>query len=135
MACCFLANKAAGLSCCKSRRWIGQVEGIMGFASALYGAGVMAGVVNLIARHPGPEPVHEILVNRSTLGATDLSAFLASQLSNHWGASLLGTADGQERRDVDGDGWADQKSARQISWHFQEGSVFSDRQLHLCALQ
>ena len=33
--------------------------------------------------------------------------FWRRQLSEHWGASLLGTADGQERRDVDGDGWAD----------------------------
>ncbi len=66
----------------------------------------MAGVVHLIARRPGPEAVHEILVNRSTLGATDVSAFLASQLSKHWGASLLGTANG-ERRDVDGEARAD----------------------------
>ncbi len=86
---------------------LGQVEVIKGVASALYGAGAMAGVVNLIARRPTNEPVHEILVNRSTLGATDLSVYLASQLSKHWGASLLGAADGQERRDVDGDGWAD----------------------------
>lgn len=86
---------------------LGQVEVIKGVASALYGAGAMAGVVNLIARRPGPEPVHEFIVNRSTLGATDLSIFLASQLSEHWGASLLGSGDGQERRDVDGDGWAD----------------------------
>ncbi|MEO8660352.1 MAG: TonB-dependent receptor plug domain-containing protein [Bryobacteraceae bacterium] len=57
---------------------LGQVEVIKGVASALYGAGAMAGVVNLIARRPGPEPVHEIIVNRSTLGATDLSVFLAS---------------------------------------------------------
>jgi iron complex outermembrane receptor protein len=86
---------------------LGQVEVIKGVSSALYGAGAMAGVVNLIARRPGSEPIHEILVNRSTLGATDVSAFLASQFSEHWGATLLGTADGQERRDVDGDGWAD----------------------------
>src|SRR5205085_5720268 len=45
--------------------------------------------------------------NRSTLGATDASMFLASSLSSRWGASLLGSGDWQERRDVDGDGWAD----------------------------
>jgi outer membrane receptor for ferrienterochelin and colicins len=86
---------------------LGQVEVIKGVSSALYGAGAMAGVVNLIARRPGPEPVHEILVNRSTLGATDVSLFSASQLSAHWSASLLGGGHGQERRDIDGDGWAD----------------------------
>jgi outer membrane receptor for ferrienterochelin and colicins len=86
---------------------LGQVEVIKGASSALYGAGAMAGVVNLISRRPGPEPVHELLVNRSTLGATDTSLFLASRLSPRWSASLLGGGHWQERNDRDGDGWAD----------------------------
>src|ERR1700681_1923976 len=86
---------------------LGQVEVIKGVASALYGAGAMAGVVNLISRRPGTEPVHEILFNRSTLGATDASLFVASQLTPHWGASILGSGDWQEHRDVNHDGWAD----------------------------
>lgn len=88
---------------------LGQVEVIKGAASALYGAGAMGGVVNLISRRPGREPVHDILVNRSTLGATDVSAFLASQLSpsSRWSASVLGGGHFQERTDRDGDGWAD----------------------------
>jgi len=86
---------------------LGQVEVIKGNASALYGSAAMAGVVNLISRRPAAEPVHEFLINRSTLGATDASMFLASPLSSHWSASLLGGGDWQERRDVDGDGWAD----------------------------
>jgi outer membrane receptor for ferrienterochelin and colicins len=47
---------------------LGQVEVIKGTASALYGAGAMAGVVNLISRRPSSEPVREFLVNRTTLG-------------------------------------------------------------------
>jgi len=86
---------------------LGQVEVIKGVSSALYGAGAMAGVVNLISRRPTKEPVHEILLNRSTRGATDASLFLASQLSPHWGASLLGSGDWQQRNDIDHDGWAD----------------------------
>jgi iron complex outermembrane receptor protein len=86
---------------------LGQVEVIKGNASALYGSSAMAGVVNLISRRPAAEPVHEFLFNRSTLGATDASMFLASPLSTHWSASLLGGGDWQEHRDVDGDGWAD----------------------------
>jgi len=86
---------------------LGQVEVIKGVSSALYGAGAMAGVVNLISRRPGPEPVHEILFNRSTLGATDVSLFAASQLASHWGATFLGSGDWQERNDIDHDGWAD----------------------------
>jgi iron complex outermembrane receptor protein len=86
---------------------LGQVEVIKGVASALYGAGAMGGVVNLIARRSGQEPVHEFLWNRSSRGATDASAFLAGPLSPHWGASILGGGHFQETNDIDGDGWAD----------------------------
>jgi len=86
---------------------LGQVEVIKGVSSALYGAGAMAGVVNLISRRPTKEPIHEILFNRYTRGATDTSLFLASQLSPHWGASLLGSGNWQQRNDIDHDGWAD----------------------------
>jgi iron complex outermembrane receptor protein len=67
----------------------------------------MGGVVNLISRRPAADPVHEILLNRSTLGATDVSIFLASPLSAHWSASLLAGGDWQEHRDLDRDHWAD----------------------------
>ena len=86
---------------------LGQVEVIKGATSALYGAGAMAGVVNLISRRPGAEPVHEFLLNRSTRGATDASLFLASHLSKQWSASVLGMGDRQEHNDIDHDGWAD----------------------------
>jgi outer membrane receptor for ferrienterochelin and colicins len=86
---------------------LGQVEVIKGVSSALYGAGAMAGVVNLISRRPSKEPVHEILLNRSTRGAMDASLFLASQLTSHWGVSFVGSGDWQQRNDIDHDGWAD----------------------------
>ena len=86
---------------------LGQVEVIKGTASALYGSAAMAGVVNLISRRPGTEPVHEFLVNRSTRGASDGVLFVASPLSTQWSASLLGGGHFQERNDIDGDGWAD----------------------------
>src|SRR5262245_56084655 len=41
---------------------LGQVEVIKGTSSALYGAGAMAGVVNLISRRPASKPVHEFLL-------------------------------------------------------------------------
>ena len=88
------ANSANGS--CSSRSHQGE-------RSALYGGAAMAGVVNLIARRPTNEPIHEFLFNRSSLGETDGSMFLASQLTPHWGASLLGgeyfqKAAGCERR-------------------------------------
>jgi iron complex outermembrane receptor protein len=86
---------------------LGQVEVIKGNASALYGSAAMAGVVNLISRRPTKEPIHEFLFNRSSLGETDGSMFLAPQLTPVWGASLLGGGYFQEHQDVNGDGWAD----------------------------
>jgi outer membrane receptor for ferrienterochelin and colicins len=86
---------------------LGQVEVIKGNASALYGSAAMAGVVNLITRRPEAEPIHEFLFNQSSLGETDASMFLASQLTEHWGASLLGGGYWQQHQDVNRDGWAD----------------------------
>jgi outer membrane receptor for ferrienterochelin and colicins len=86
---------------------LGQVEVIKGTASALYGAGAMGGVVNLLSRRPGDEPVRELLFNQSTLGATDGVAFLSSPLNTRWSASLLASGHRQSRNDRDDDGWAD----------------------------
>jgi outer membrane receptor for ferrienterochelin and colicins len=86
---------------------LGQVEVIKGVASALYGAGAMGGVVNLLSRRPGREPEQEFLLNRSTRGATDAVTFLSSPLSRGWSASLLGGGHWQETNDVNADAWAD----------------------------
>jgi iron complex outermembrane receptor protein len=86
---------------------LGQVEVIKGTASALYGAGAMAGVVNLISRRPSSERVREFLVNRTTLGGTDASSFFGSQLSQRWGMTLLAGGHWQEPQDRDDDRWAD----------------------------
>jgi iron complex outermembrane receptor protein len=86
---------------------LGRVEVIKGTASALYGAGAMGGVVNLLSRRPGPDPMREFLVNQSTLGATDAVGFLSSPMVNQWGASLLGGGHWQRRNDRDDDEWVD----------------------------
>ena len=86
---------------------LGQVEVIKGAASALYGAGAMGGVVNLLSRRPGETAEHEVLVNRSSLGATDGIVWLSGPLSSRWSATLIGGLHDQRRADVDDDGWAD----------------------------
>ena len=86
---------------------LGQVEVVKGVASALYGAGAMGGVINLLSRRPTAKPEREFLLNRSTRGATDAVAFLASPLSHRWSASLLGGAHWQETVDVNDDAWVD----------------------------
>jgi len=86
---------------------LGQVEIIKGTASALYGAGAMGGVVNLITRRPGDKPMREFIVNQTSLGGTDVSGYLDGKFSAHSSGSLLGMGDWQITRDRDGDGWAD----------------------------
>jgi outer membrane receptor for ferrienterochelin and colicins len=86
---------------------LGQVEVIKGVASALYGAGAMGGVINLLSRRPGAEPAEEFLLNRSTRGATDAVTFLSRPFARGWSGSLLGGGHWQETNDVDGDAWAD----------------------------
>jgi outer membrane receptor for ferrienterochelin and colicins len=86
---------------------LGQVEVIKGVASALYGAGAMGGVINLLSRRPAAEPTHDVLLNRSTRGATDAVTFLSTPLPRGWGASLLGGGHWQQTTDVNGDAWAD----------------------------
>jgi outer membrane receptor for ferrienterochelin and colicins len=86
---------------------LGQVEVIKGVASALYGAGAMGGVINLLSRRPGTEPEEEFLLNRSTRGATDAVTFLSRTFTRGWSGSLLGGGHWQETNDVNDDAWAD----------------------------
>lgn len=50
----------------------------------------MGGVVNLVSRRPGTEKQREILVNRSTRGATDVVGFFGGPVAERWGLTLLG---------------------------------------------
>jgi len=86
---------------------LGQVEVIKGVASALYGAGALGGVVNLISRRPGPKPLREVLINETTRGGTDTVFFLTSPMAPRLSLSLLGGGHWQRETDVGGDGWAD----------------------------
>src|SRR5688500_15169334 len=86
---------------------LGQVEVIKGVASALYGAGAMGGVINLLSRRPAAEPARELLLNRSTRGATDAVTFLSAPFARGWSGSLLGGGHWQDTTDVNDDAWAD----------------------------
>ncbi len=86
---------------------LGQVEVIKGVASALYGAGAMGGVVNLLSRRPGDALEREVLLNQSTRGATDAVFWLSGPVSGRTGMTFLASGHRQSQTDVDGDGWAD----------------------------
>ena len=109
---------------------LGRVEVIKGVASSMYGAGAMGGVVNLVSRRPGTTSERQLLLNRSTRGATDAGFWYAAPLSEHWGMTLLASANGQQRTDVDEDSWADlAKYARlvvrpRLFWDDHAGRTF-----------
>jgi outer membrane receptor for ferrienterochelin and colicins len=86
---------------------LGQVEVIKGVSSALYGAGAMGGVVNLVSRRPGDEPEREFLLNRSTRGGTDAVFWAEQPLRDRLGLTFLGGGHWQDQHDADGDGWSD----------------------------
>ncbi|MCM2255304.1 MAG: TonB-dependent receptor [Vicinamibacteria bacterium] len=86
---------------------LGQVEVVKGVASALYGAGALGGVVNLLSRRPDDEADRELLLNQSTRSATDGVLWLSGPLGPRTGATLLASGHRQAEADVDGDGWAD----------------------------
>ncbi len=86
---------------------LGQVEVIKGVASALYGAGAMGGVINLVARRPQAKPFGEVLFNQSTIGTTDGVAFLSRSLATHLSGTLLAGLHHQTKNDIDEDGWND----------------------------
>jgi outer membrane receptor protein involved in Fe transport len=109
---------------------LGQVEVIKGVASSLYGAGAMGGVVNLVSRRPGTKPEGQLLVNRSTRGATDAAFWQAAPLTDRWSYALLVSANGQSRFDADDDRWADlPRYARavlrpRVFWDNKSGRTF-----------
>lgn len=84
---------------------LGQVEVIKGAASALYGSTALGGVVNLISRRPEAE--RELLLNQTTLGGTDAVLWLADEVDERRGYTLLASVHRQGQADVDDDGWAD----------------------------
>jgi len=86
---------------------LGQVEVIKGVASSLYGAGAMGGVVDLISRRPTKERQREILLNRSTRGATDGVVWMATPARPGWAFTFLGGGHWQQTTDVNKDDWAD----------------------------
>lgn len=92
---------------------LARVEVIKGAASALYGPTALGGVVNLISRRP--ERARELLLNQSTLDGTDAVLWLADDLSDRWGYTLLAGGHRQDFADVNSDGWADVPQFRRAS--------------------
>jgi outer membrane receptor for ferrienterochelin and colicins len=99
-----------------------RVEVIKGVASALYGGSALGGVLNLISHRPGGEP--ELLINRTSRDGTDVVGFASGTLTPSWGYTLTGGAHDQQRKDLDGDAWADLVDYRRYT--FRPRLFFND---------
>ncbi len=86
---------------------LGQVEVIKGAASALYGPAALGGVVNLISRRPGADPVYEAVLNATSRNGQDATAFASMPLAGDWALSMIGGVHRQTIQDLDDDGWSD----------------------------
>lgn len=84
---------------------LAQVEVIKGAATALYGPSALGGVVDLISKTPANS--RKLLLSRTAQGGTDGLLWLSRRKSARWGYTLLAGAHRQDRKDVNGDGWAD----------------------------
>lgn len=83
-----------------------QVEVIKGAASALYGLSALGGVVNLVSRRPR-DAEREVLLNVTSRGGTDVTAWLTQPSSGHWGTTLLAGYHRQSTQEIEEDGWID----------------------------
>lgn len=82
-----------------------RVEIIKGAASALYGPSALGGVVNFISRRP--DDSSDLLINQTSLDATDLVAYDGRQVTPRIGYTFLAGLHRQRPQDFDRDGWSD----------------------------
>jgi iron complex outermembrane receptor protein len=64
-------------------------------------------VINLVSRRPSDESEAETLINVTTRGGRDLTAYTAAPLSKALSGSITGGYHHQDRNDLDQDGWID----------------------------
>jgi iron complex outermembrane receptor protein len=89
---------------------LARAEVIKGAASALYGSSALGGVVNLVSRRPGDEPVREVLLNQTSRRGSDAVLYFGQRLggdSTAWSGTMLVSGHRQRENDLDSDGWAD----------------------------
>ena len=82
-----------------------QVEVIKGANSTLYGAGAIAGLVNLVSKTPGTDPENSMLVNATSAGGTDVSGFFTRR-SEAVGATLFTSYNGSDAYDPADNGFS-----------------------------
>ena len=93
---------------------LGQVEIIKGAASALYGTAALGGVINLVSRRP-PETERELLFNITSQEGVDATTWFGTEPRGAWSWTLLAGYHGQQRQDLDDDGWTDLATYKRVA--------------------
>jgi outer membrane receptor for ferrienterochelin and colicins len=82
-----------------------RVEVVPGVTSALYGPTSLSGSINMISA--GPTAPSQIVLNGSSLEASDIAVFQTQTFSPQWAATLTAGRHYANPADPDGDGWAE----------------------------
>jgi len=93
-----------------------QIEIIKGSASVLYGGDAIAGVINFISKSPSRKPVRSITINQSTLGESNLNAFVSAR-NKKYGYTCFAGITNQMARDVNHDGFSDVTKMKSVNVH------------------
>lgn len=99
-----------------------QVEIIKGPSSTLYGGDAIAGVINLISKTPGDEPVYDVLFNGESAFAFD-GGLYASQQIKWFGFTLTGAYRYQKEKDWSG--WGFSETPRLKRYNFSPQLYFN----------
>ena len=94
-----------------------QVEIIKGSSSTLYGGSAIGGLINFISRTPEAKPRTTLLLNQTTLGETDLNAFISRRFKRGNGFTLLAAGEIKTQRDINADGFAEVPRNRSLLIH------------------
>lgn len=92
-----------------------QVEVIKGPASTLYGAGAIAGAINLISKTPNDKPENTILLNQSHIGQSSINIF-SSRKIKQFGYTLLVAENFQKSFDVNNDNFSETPKSNTFSF-------------------
>lgn len=104
-----------------------QIELIKGASSTLYGGGAIAGLINLVSKHPPAEGFEQsVTLNRTSLSETDVNGFFAGRFET-FGYTFFAGATRRVWKDIDHDRFTDVPDQSSLTLHPRIFFTLSDR--------